>query len=833
VNWRSVKFIYTTADTRKKGDKMKRKTRIAISCFISALILGIVITYVTPMMFLQDPTIKAIADVTELGDPVMMPDITNATFKVAVVVENVTTLYGLDIQFNWTTQWITYTDYTVTIPVETYSTVQPPSPYAGIVHEPYMTLKKVVDESAPISMSEPGTMAWFSYSSMSGAPPGGFNGSGTVCVFDFLLHNQPYSYEGSKIIKIHFIMTDLSTPTPSPIPHTTVDLEIPLYPRNFTYPANPMLKVTPDFVTGYGINETFTMDMLLLGADGFDLDPFWDVAGCEFYLNFNTTLIEAVSIDIDPDGDFGAFWADGTYELWKEINNTAGYVHIAFMGFGATHDPVNGTTRVANITFNVLYESSLNPMEPIDLENPLVARTWFVLDSLGGIIDLSTPVTTDWLMLFPTGKYGLGFDLTDWTDEDGDGELSVGDQIILLNNGTLKSHDYRVDRITGTLTLTQQPFPWVDDYVWAASFGPDNLGNNGLPGRYVGDDDPYNGFGVPDWTGNFSLAYPVSSVNQINATHFPFTPDNYTVTLTEGVDYIVHPDEDLVELLVPQDDTVINECWQDGVNNTLNGWPMINYVASGIESVYVDMHNGTARYANNYGYAMEPPSEWWFDPDWTWELEGWWALGYYCPDTYCWPVNSTWWVNYTAASYLTIDYNADADTRPYYLEFEGTYADFLALVSPPGGDPLDTLWHEFYPQYCKTWNLTAWTDADTSDTITPGDMITLNSSGMIRDYQVDAVSTDIEVIEKPCVQDEDPAEPYYTDPVIVDIAGFPHPERPMSPWYGCNCPVPLPNSVENSSFQAIPEFNGITMMLLFLMLATIAIGMTRKLSKKK
>ncbi len=198
----------------------------------------------------------------------------------------------------------------------------------------------------------------------------------------------------------------------------------------------------------------------------------------------------------------------------------------------------------------------------------------------------------------------------------------------------------------------------IDNYVWPASFGPDNLDNNGLPGRYVGTDDPYDGFGTPYWTGNFSLAYPFVSVNQINVTALPFTPGNYTYTLKEGVDYLVHADEDLVELLTPVDVPITNEHWKDGVNNSLNGWPYINHVASSIQSVYVDMNNGTARPSPNAGYAGDwTQGEWWYDPDWTWELEGWWALGYF-PGPWNWPAGSDWWINYTAASYLTIDYNA-------------------------------------------------------------------------------------------------------------------------------------------------------------------------------
>jgi len=246
--------------------------------------------------------------------------------------------------------------------------------------------------------------------------------------------------------------------------------------------------------------------------------------------------------------------------------------------------------------------------------------------------------------------------------------------------------------------------------------------------------------------------------------------------------------------------------------------------------VYVKFPNGTERYSpGGFGCFEEDwPCEWWYEPDYPGELEGWYILGYMGHDDPAWPSNSTWWINYTAGSYLTINYNAEPDPRPYYIEFEGDYADFLVL-----GDPVNTSWHEVYPWYCHSWNVTAFDDTDSSDDITVGDTLTLNSTdGLVRDYRVDALSTDIEVLKKPCVQDRVPGDPFYTDPVIVEIVGLPHPERPMSPWYGSNYPVPLPNAVENSAFQAIPEFNNLFATLLLLLSATMAIVTTRKLPKE-
>ncbi|RLI43883.1 hypothetical protein DRO69_08640, partial [Candidatus Bathyarchaeota archaeon] len=82
-------------------------------------------------------------------------------------------------------------------------------------------------------------------------------------------------------------------------------------------------------------------------------------------------------------------------------------------------------------------------------------------------------------------------------------------------------------------------------------------------------------------------------------------------------------------------------------------------------------------------------------------------------------------------------------------------------------------------------------------------------------------------------QDLVPGDPYYTDPIIVDIAGYPHPERNFSPWYGRPYGIPLPHTVENSVFQVIPEFNCLPMLLMFLMLSSAILVAAMKISKKK
>jgi hypothetical protein len=84
------------------------------------------------------------------------------------------------------------------------------------------------------------------------------------------------------------------------------------------------------------------------------------------------------------------------------------------------------------------------------------------------------------------------------------------------------------------------------------------------------------------------------------------------------------------------------------------------------------------------------------------------------------------------------------------------------------------------------------------DAVAIGEVLSmLSDGGMARDFNITGISTDVEVCQYRYVHDEVIGDPYYIDRIIVDIAGYPHPDRDMAPWYGKTHGVPLPNQVEN------------------------------------
>ncbi|UCG36563.1 MAG: PKD domain-containing protein, partial [Candidatus Bathyarchaeota archaeon] len=189
------------------------------------------------------------------------------------------------------------------------------------------------------------------------------------------------------------------------------------------------------------------------------------------------------------------------------------------------------------------------------------------------------------------------------------------------------------------------------------------------------------------------------------------------------------------------------------------------------------------------GFQVPPPGEWWYEPDWPGELEGWWALGYF-GGPFNWPAGSDWWVNYTACSVIDVDYNTDPFST--YVDYDGSYADFLAL-----SDPTNTIWNEVLPMPWQSYNWTAWTDGDTSGNMTVGDF--LEAPGNII-YRVDGISTDLSLMRKPWIVESDPTAPFFGTKPLVTLASFPHPERAESPWLNNPFSVPLPHKVENATY---------------------------------
>ncbi|MCW4052806.1 MAG: cohesin domain-containing protein, partial [Candidatus Bathyarchaeota archaeon] len=322
-------------------------------------------------------------------------DVVGENFSVTVVIEDVSDLYAFDVQFSWNVTYLSYLSHTGTFPKDDYPTPISPSPYAGVLWEgsnPVLVLANTVDEVA-------GTYR-VAASSLGVVPS--FNDNATVFVMTFEVIDQPAAGEADVVLDLDITSSTLSDPSATGIPHTVFDGTVTIPSIPFTYPPLPLIKIMPESIEDVELGTSFPVDVYLMGEGGGDLDGFWDVAGFDIYVNYNTTLLEATDIMVDPDNWFTSFYPFNL-SIAEDFNNTLGVVHVAFVGYGEPHTPPSGSGRLFNITFQSIYESDTLPLpsEPIYLENPTTFIGSATLDSIGGLIDTADPVGTEWFNLTP------------------------------------------------------------------------------------------------------------------------------------------------------------------------------------------------------------------------------------------------------------------------------------------------------------------------------------------------------------------------------------------------------------------------------------------------
>ncbi len=121
----------------------------------------------------ENAVVKVIPEVVDLGSGSAIGE----EFSVAVVVEDVVGLHGLEVKFYWDDEYLEYVDHTWTIGFENFSNPIPPSPYAGILHD-------------PIGLADLVYTDWYWCAAACLYQADIFNGSGTAFVMTFRVKNQ-------------------------------------------------------------------------------------------------------------------------------------------------------------------------------------------------------------------------------------------------------------------------------------------------------------------------------------------------------------------------------------------------------------------------------------------------------------------------------------------------------------------------------------------------------------------------------------------------------------------------------------------------------------------
>jgi len=160
--------------------------------------------------------VRVIPEIVELGPE----NAVGKTFTIAVVVEDVTDLLGYDMLFTWNITYLQYLHHTRTSTVEDYPAPIPPSPYAGIIHDPPLCHPDDINGSTG--------RYWPIFATLGGP---GFNGDGTVFVMAFKVVNQPSPAEEDFTTTLHISHVNLGAGSGGYIPHDIFDGTVLIHAR--------------------------------------------------------------------------------------------------------------------------------------------------------------------------------------------------------------------------------------------------------------------------------------------------------------------------------------------------------------------------------------------------------------------------------------------------------------------------------------------------------------------------------------------------------------------------------------------------------------------------
>jgi hypothetical protein len=309
---------------------MEKKPAIISCLIIIAMIIAVIPK--APITYAADTKLKLESTVSELGPA----NAVNTTFKVTCVVENVTNLYGVDIQISWNTEYIAYVSHNMTIPVNTHP--------GGILYQPIFGVHDDVDESGGLTDlgSENGTLYWLAQAS--GSPAAKFNGTGTAFEMLFRIKKHPIGVDTD--LWINFTSATLADKLANPIACDLTNLYILLHGR--TQPEGPEISISSVNYKG-AVPHTFDVNVSIL-----NLDSYWDLGGFDVQLSYSPDVLQATNTVVDPDGWFASFWND-TLTIMNSIDNNEGKIWIALLGLpdiNGTHTPPYGSARLFTVTFS-------------------------------------------------------------------------------------------------------------------------------------------------------------------------------------------------------------------------------------------------------------------------------------------------------------------------------------------------------------------------------------------------------------------------------------------------------------------------------------------------
>jgi len=306
-----------------------RNKLVTILCLMTIAATFTIAPSVSKVHASSETYLKIVSDVTELGPENME----GKNFTVSCIIENVTKLYGVDIQIGWTTEYIEYVSHKKMIPLNTNP--------GGILYSPTIPVMDQVDETASMPGAAPGTMYWLAEASM--LPASSFNGTGVAFEMVFRVKKHPVLFDSH--IYVNITSSTLADSNGYPIDHNQVNLHILLHGRQ--QPAGPTINISSINYKG-SVPYTFDVNVSIL-----NLDPYWDLGGFDIKVSYAPQVLEATSIIADPDGWFASFWGN-TLIIKNETDTSVGRAWVSVLGLpyeNGTHTEPYGNATLCTISF--------------------------------------------------------------------------------------------------------------------------------------------------------------------------------------------------------------------------------------------------------------------------------------------------------------------------------------------------------------------------------------------------------------------------------------------------------------------------------------------------
>jgi hypothetical protein len=180
---------------------------------------------------------------------------------------------------------------------------------------------------------------------------------GLVCTIRFIIIKQPSLLlaEPDFYAELLIVKDDLSDTAANAIPHGDIQGTLHIDAKGATYPPRPKIYITPPAFTGSPpLGTLFNYTVMIQGADGLGLDGFWDVAGYDVTVNWNSTLITLVAYSE------GGFLHQGGAATFGFYNVFSDHIQAVFVKL-ADPVPSSGTDSLLQLQFAVNFVGTSFP----------------------------------------------------------------------------------------------------------------------------------------------------------------------------------------------------------------------------------------------------------------------------------------------------------------------------------------------------------------------------------------------------------------------------------------------------------------------------------------